>query len=138
MKVKINLIAVSLLAIGCVIIISCVSSNLKFTSSTKLLLNEYYKAKQNAEKKGKNITLPEKIVNDYALKIVDDNYVVKAFIKINDSLNEDDLNKVGVSVNSKINNTWSVIVPLNKIEDLSKVNGVELIDVSIKSQIRSK
>lgn len=116
-------------------ITSCSSSS-KLSSSTKLLLNEYHKAKQKAEQNENKISLPEKIVNDYALNVTDNNYLAKAFAKVNDALNEKELLKLGATVNSKIDGTWTITIPLDKIEELAKLNGIEFIDINIKSNIR--
>lgn len=133
MKVKKSGIIVFLLVIE--FIIGCASAD-KFSSSTKILLNEYNKAKQMADKTENKITLPEKIVDDYALKIADDEYVARAFIKLNESLNENDLLNLGATINSRIGDTWTITIPLNKIEKLAEINGIEQIEINIKSNIR--
>ncbi len=118
-----------------VFILACASTG-KFSSSTKILLNEYHKAKQRAGKTENKITLPEKIVNDYALKIANNDYVAHAFIKLDESLNDDDLLILGATINSKIGDTWIITIPLNKIEELGKIKAIKQIEVNIKSNIK--
>ncbi|MCB0481673.1 MAG: hypothetical protein KDC83_09585 [Flavobacteriales bacterium] len=55
---------------------------------------------------------------------------VSTIIKVNDQIDEADLTSKGVEVQTKNDPVWTALCPVDKFGELSKVNGVESIDIS--------
>lgn len=130
MAAKIIILIYSLLSL--ILFISCASSKAQLSAPGQLLLNEYSKAKEKAEREESEIILPEKTVKDYSLKYDGNDYIANAFITVNEPVGEKELIKIGGQVNSKINNIWSITFPLSAFEKLILIHGVEFIEISYK------
>ncbi len=112
---------------------SCASSKAQLSAPTQILITEYKKAKEKARADRTAIILPEKVMKDYAIRLENYKYVADALVTVNESVDEKKLTEIGVHINSKINSIWTIAIPMDNIEKLIKIKGVEFIDIGIKA-----
>lgn len=127
-----NIFLLNLLFIISVVYYGCAASPAQLSSQTQMLINEYNMQKEKQKKEGVSFTLPPKLIDRYNIRFKDNLYFADALITVNELINEFQLNRFGIQVNSKIKNTWSVSIPLDKIDNLINLEGVEFIDIGHK------
>lgn len=127
-----NIFLFNLLFIISVVYYGCAASPAQLSSQTQMLINEYNMQKEKQKKEGGSFTLPPKLIDRYNIRFKDNLYFADALITVNEIINEFQLNRFGIQVNSKIKNTWSVSIPLDKIDNLINLEGVEFIDIGHK------
>ncbi len=115
-------IALALLSFVCKSVIAQTTSlpQPKLSAATKQFLWQY--KKQNSE----NPTP----IKGYAYKTDSQkNIYVSAIIKVTHGFNASILNDLGVQVNTKAGNIWTVRVPLNKMSEFTQTSGIKYIDM---------
>jgi minor extracellular serine protease Vpr len=116
-------IALVLLSFVCKNVTAQTTSSLpqpKLSAATKQFLWQY--KKQNPE----NPTP----IKGFAYKMdAQKNIYVSAIIKVNHGFNESALNALGVHVNTKAGNIWTVQVPLNTMSQFTQTNGIKYIEM---------
>ncbi|MEI7979739.1 MAG: hypothetical protein WCI53_12905, partial [Bacteroidota bacterium] len=62
------------------------------------------------------------------------NGYLKALILVKNNINENNLLNLGVLINTKAGNVWSVKIPYLKIQQLTLINEIDFIEASIAAQ----
>ena len=97
---------------------------------TKLFLSDLEK-----ERKGKNLKDFEPtsaLIEKYQIKKIQDAYSISGFIKINDDFNESDLKSLNIKINSTLNKTMTIIIPISTIHDFLELNGINYFEIATK------
>jgi minor extracellular serine protease Vpr len=106
----------------------------KFSSYSRHLLSDL---KLDGYKKIKNYRPSEKITRKYPVKIINQRYYIGALIKINKKFNRSDLLKYDVLIGTRAGDILSVTVPIENLEELSKIEGIDFIQIDepVKQQL---
>jgi len=69
-------------------------------------------------------------IDGYAYKTDAQNIIyISAIIKVNNGFDGSAINALGAHINTKAGNIWTVQVPLNKITDFTRINGIKYIEM---------
>jgi minor extracellular serine protease Vpr len=106
----------------------------KFSSYSRHLLSDL---KLDGYKKIENYRPSEKITRKYPVKIINQRYYIGALIKINKKFNRSDLLKYDVLIGTRAGDILSVKVPIENLEELSKIEGIDFIQIDepVKHQL---
>ena len=106
----------------------------KFSSYSKLFLSDLI---LDGYKKIETYQPSEKILQKYPVKTIKHRYYIGALIKINEKFNESDLLKYEVLIGTKVANIISVKVPIENLEHISSINGIDFIQIDepVKPQL---
>ncbi|TAL67826.1 MAG: T9SS type A sorting domain-containing protein [Bacteroidetes bacterium] len=72
----------------------------------------------------------------YFLKSIQNKIYAGGLLKINDKINPDELNSLDVKIGTKAGNIWSINVPLENVESLTKINGIDYIQIDEPIKIK--
>jgi len=85
-------------------------------------------------------SISEELINSlnqhYPIRLIQGQYHIGALIKVNPDIDQNKLNDLGVQVNTRINNIWSVTIPLTSVQKLNQIEGIQYVEVDTK--IRQK
>ena len=112
--------------------LSLAQKNASLRTRMMAIQTESYIYDSNKNKRT-NYLLPKKIVEKYAIKMIDNKYVAGALIQVNQSkLVDAALKSLGVIINTKIGNIWSVTIPIENLKELISLPGIEYIELGYK------
>ena len=76
------------------------------------------------------------LINDYSLLLINDVYYLGGLLKIREGIDEEKLRDMGVKINTKVNEIWTVKIP---ILQLKKIGNIEEINyIQIDEQVKPK
>jgi len=85
-------------------------------------------------------SISEELINSlnqlYPIRLIQGQYHIGALIKVNPDFDQSKLNDLGARVNTRINNIWSVTIPLTSVQKLNDIEGIQYVEVDTK--IRQK
>ncbi len=81
----------------------------------------------------------ERISQQYPVEDKGGNLIIGGMIKVSDDLEENIVTNLGIEVNSKINDIWTVKIPILKIPELRKIKGIKYIqtDTQVKKKLNN-
>jgi minor extracellular serine protease Vpr len=59
---------------------------------------------------------------------------IRALVQVNKNILENELTAKGISVQTKAGNIWSVTIPMNVLNDISKIKGIEYLETSLAAK----
>ena len=71
----------------------------------------------------------EKLITDYGLQKLDLEYQIGGLIETDSNVNEKQILELGVVIGSKSGHTWTMRIPILKIDELSSLAGVVYIQL---------
>ncbi len=78
----------------------------------------------------------KKMKEDYLVKYSKTGYSVHGILTVGPDMNEADLNRYGITVNTKISNFWTVQLPVKSFNSLKNIKGLKY--VQIDSPVRTR
>lgn len=97
----------------------------RFSPHTKIFLSKLHKEK--SEKK--EFKPSNELIEEYSLLLIDNKYYVGGLLKVQDSINENELLMNGVKIGTKAGNIWTVRIPIWQLGKLKTVIGIEYIQI---------
>ncbi|MDP4266517.1 MAG: S8/S53 family peptidase [Bacteroidota bacterium] len=80
--------------------------------------------------KSKNLNIPVKVQKEYLIQLHKNVYKLGGTIMVDqNTIDQNELKKLGIEINSKIGNIWTAKIPVQSLELLTKVKGVKYIDL---------
>jgi subtilisin family serine protease len=81
-------------------------------------------------KQNKNI---EYLKNRYSLNVIDNNLYVEAFLKIDkETFKKNIVESIGVKLNTEAGNLFTALIPINSLESLFEVEGIDSVEIAEK------
>lgn len=81
-------------------------------------------------KQNKNI---EYLKNRYSLNVIDNNLYVEAFLKIDkETFKKNIVESIGVKLNTEAGNLFTALIPINSLESLFEVEGIDFVEIAEK------
>ena len=99
----------SLILISCFVALQCIAQQQKLSP-----ISQIYLAKNNALNKTENR--------------------IRALVQVNENVLENELTAKGISVQTKAGNIWSVTIPTNVLNNISKIKGIEYLETSLAAK----
>jgi subtilisin family serine protease len=71
--------------------------------------------------------------NRYSLNVIDNNLYVEAFLKIDkETFKKNIVESIGVKLNTEAGNLFTALIPINSLESLFEVEGIEFVEIAEK------
>ena len=67
----------------------------------------------------------------YVLRFMNNQIVTGALLKVNENIDEAKLKSLGITTGTKAGNIWTARIPLDKLDDISFMEGVDYIEIDI-------
>ena len=97
----------------------------KFSPYTKIFLSKLHKEK--SEKK--EFKPSNELIEEYSLLLIDNKYYVGGLLKVQDSINENELLMNGVKIGTKVKGIWTAKIPILKLEELKLIKEINYIQI---------
>lgn len=102
----------------------------KISTSCKLFILKLRELNYKPE-----MELDNKFIKDNLIEIYDGVYFIGGLLKVDTELIDlDILNSYGIKVNSKINNIWTIKVPIDQLEKFTDIHGIIFFEKSKKGK----
>ncbi len=108
--------------------VNCASQKALYSPFTMGLIKQL---EIEAENKTNNRTPSDKIQKDFLLKKEKGVYVVHGNIVVEPTFKESDLERLKINVNTKLDQLWTVVIPLTSLEPLGKIKGINYIEIDV-------
>jgi len=130
MKTLRNLLLI--LAFSCVA--TAYSQDAVFSANTKALMLQL---KHLSSLKSSSAQVSSELKQFYPVRIVDNQIFIGALVKVGPGIDEKALANLGVKINTRINDIWSLMIPLFSLEKLKDVKGLIYVeaDCTIKTKL---
>jgi len=97
----------------------------KFSPYTKFFLSKLHKEKSEE----KEFKPSNELIEEYNLLLIDNKYYVGGLIKVQDSINENELLMNGVKIGTKVKGIWTAKIPILKLDELKSIKGINYIQI---------
>jgi len=102
-----------------------------FSAKTKMFIHDYSSTTEGG------INYPdERLIDKYALVKINDIYYIGMLLKISNDFNIDQLSQFKAITGSRTNISLSIKLPVQNVEKLAGVKGIEYADVDQKIDLR--
>ncbi len=108
--------------------INCASQKALYSPFTMGLMKQLEIEDENQTK---NPTPSDKIQKDFLLKKEKGVYVVHGKIVVEPTFKESDLAPLKINVNTKLDQLWTVVIPLTSLKSLGSIKGVNYIEINV-------
>ncbi len=108
--------------------INCASQKALFSPFTQHLLKQL---EIEAKNQAKTSTPSDKIQKDFLIKIENGVYVIHGNIVVELTFKESHLKPLKIKVNTKLDQLWTVVIPLTSLEPLGSIKGVNYIEIDV-------
>jgi len=125
MKTLRNLLLI--LAFSCVA--TAYSQDAVFSANTKALLLQ---VKQLPGLKSNPVQLTASLKQFYPVRTIDNQNYIGALIKVSPAIDEKAMTGLGVKINTRVNDVWSVMIPLTSLERLKDVKGLVYVEADCR------
>ena len=109
--------------------------NFELSLDTKLFLEDLKKEK--GEQNIDELKLTKEFTNKYNISGPPGAYNISGLIKINEQYNENDLAKLNIKTNSKVNDIVTVIIPLGSIDSFLELDGIKYFELTKKGVLKN-
>lgn len=96
---------------------------------TKRFIKEVKKLEKFQKKPEKQL---EKIKQYYPLLKIDDKYYIGGIVRVEEGFDENELTDLDVKITTKADKLWTVKIPIEKVKDVAKLEGLEFIQTDTK------
>lgn len=118
------------------LIITCSGHSAQLSPHSKGLISEIKQAEKEA--KGGKLKLSDEVCQKYLLREIHNDYLVHGIIRVDEPrVVEVKLLKLDVHINSRVDDLWSVAIPVTSFEQLSRTKGVGYIEIGTPVEMRS-
>ena len=104
--------------------------NFELSLDTKLFLEDLNK--EQGEQNIDELKLTKEFTDKYNISGSPGAYDISGLIKINEQYNENDLAKLNINTNSKVNEIVTVIIPLGSIDSFLELDGIKYFELTKK------
>jgi len=104
--------------------------NFELSLDTKLFLEDLNK--EQGEQNIDELKLTKEFTDKYNISGSPGAYDISGLIKINEQYNENDLAKLNIKTNSKVNEIVTVIIPLGSIDSFLELDGIKYFELTKK------
>ena len=120
-----------ILMLMCIVLfqLSCASQKALYSPFTQHFLKQL--ETELAKNKTGELNLSDKIQKDFLVRQKDGQYVVHGKIIVELSVKESDLEPLNIIVNTKLDQLWTVAIPITSLKSLGKVKGVNFIEIDV-------
>lgn len=113
----------------CVLQISCASPKAQYSPFAQRLIQQM-ESEQESNQTGDK-ALSKETQEEFLVKKVNDIYVVKGSIVVDLGFKDSELEPFNVVVHSKLDQLWTVEIPITSLKDLGTVKGVHFIEIDV-------
>jgi hypothetical protein len=106
------------------------------SSKTKQFLNEFEKELKESNKNIKTFTPTKRLIDEYSIKKIDNEYFISGFIKTNENFDKKVFENSEVKFGQSSGQIITVNVPLYFLTDFLKMAGIEYFEMSEKVQTK--
>lgn len=121
--------------LGFALLLTCSGHSAQLSPQSRGLLAEVRKARQ--ENKSGKLKLSAEVCQKYLLRETFGGYSVYGIIRVTRPRVQVKLEMLDVQVNSKVNDLWTVSIPVSALEELSRTRGIEYIEIDTAVKMRS-
>ena len=69
------------------------------------------------------------LIEEYELILIKDLYFIGVYLSVNPNLNEKEITDLNIKIGAKIDDIWTVKIPINKLRSLSSIAEVRYIQI---------
>lgn len=113
-----------------------VSSNFDLSAKTKIFLKDYEIESQRIKNNESSTQLSSSFIEKYNLKKIENNYYFQGFATINDTFNNENLEKIGIRVGSIFGKQATLTIPLNKVNNFLLLDSINYFEISTKAKLK--
>lgn len=136
----------SIMIVVCSLLLACAASHkttiedattphFSVANNTQLFLSEYRNEKDLSHKMNKPFTPSQGLVDRYELQMINNDYCLFGFIKVDTSFSETKLNKIGVKTNSRSGKIITVQIPLKSLSSFLHLSSITYFEISHKMNL---
>ena len=111
-------------------------STFNISTKTKQFLNEFEKELKESNKNIKIYNPSKRLVDEYSIKKIDNEYFISGFIKTNENFDKKIFENSEVKFGQPSGQIITVNVPLYFLTDFFKMSGIEYFEISEKVQTK--
>jgi len=104
-----------------------------FSSNTKALLLQ---VNHLSSLKSSPAQVTAELKQFYPVRIIENQIFIGALIKVTTGIDERSMADLGVKINSRVNNIWSVMIPLSSLEKLKNVKGLIFVEADCRIKLK--
>ena len=122
-------VLVLILMLMCIILFSCASRKALYSPFTQNFLKQL--ETELAKNQTGELSLSDKFQKDFLVRQKDRQYIVHGKIVVELSVKESDLEPLNIKVNTKLDQLWTVVIPITSLKSLGEIKGVNFIEIDV-------
>jgi hypothetical protein len=135
-----NIIKTIILLLLCIAGIHCSTANRNdkdiFSAKSKQLYNELLQITNGDDNKDINKLITKELISKYGLIQIENDYFVRATLKVNEKLDPEDLTEKEIRLFTKADKIMTSEIPLRSYLVINKIEGIDYIEINSPIRIR--